>query len=205
MISFLTHPVTTFFGGAILALIGVGILLNAKMESNQTAQFVKDYREAMAKAGENGPTTGSSKEAAAIKRFTDFLKNVGDKTYIKEQTANSYAADAYLDDTIVTHYGPEEIRKYFLQTAETMTAFEVKILDSSRSGADHYIRWEMIFAAPKLANGEPIHSVGISQVRFDKEGKVAFHQDFWDSGRHIYGQIPVVGGLIGIIRSRMKE
>ena len=80
MISFLTHPVTTFFGGAILALIGVGILLNAKMESNQTAQFVKDYREAMAKAGENGPTTGSSKEAAAIKRFTDFLKNVGDKT-----------------------------------------------------------------------------------------------------------------------------
>ena len=109
MISFLTHPVTTFFGGAILALIGVGILLNAKMESNQTGQFVKDYREAMAKAGENGPIAGSSKEAAAIKRFTDFLKNVGDKTYIEEQTVNAYAADAYLDDVTGSGFYRAEI------------------------------------------------------------------------------------------------
>ena len=57
---------------------------------------------------------------------------------------------------------------------------------------------------PKLAKGEPIHSVGISQVRFNENGKVVFHQDFWDSGRHIYGQIPVVGGMIGIIKDRMK-
>ena len=204
MTTFLTNPIATFFWGAILALIGVGIFLHAKMESNQTAQFVRDYRAAMIKAGEAGPTAGSSEEALAIQRFTNFLKNVGDKNYIEKQTAQAYADDAYLDDTIATHYGPEEIRKYFLQTAETMTSFEVNILDSTRSGADHYIRWEMIFAAPKLANGKPIHSVGISQVRFDTTGKVLFHQDFWDSGKHIYGQIPVVGGLIGIIKNRMR-
>jgi hypothetical protein len=204
MISFLTHPVTTFFGGAILALIGIVFLLSTKMEGNKTAQFVKDYRVAMAKAGESGPPTNSSAEAAAVQRFTDFLKNVGDRTYLEDQTANVYAKSAYLDDTIATHYGPDEIQSYFLQTAETMTSFEVEILDSVRSGADHYIRWEMIFAAPKLASGEPIHSVGISQVRFNENGKVVFHQDFWDSGRHIFGQIPVVGGMIGIIKDRMK-
>ena len=204
MISFLSHPVTTFFGGVILALIGIGMLLNTKMEGNQTAQFVKDYRAAMSKAGEAGPSPGTSDEATAIQRFTEFLENVGNRIYVENQTANAYAEDAYLDDTIATHYGPDEIRSYFLQTAETMTSFEVNILDSARSGADHYIRWEMIFAAPKLAGGEPIHSVGISQVRFNEKGKVVFHQDFWDSGRHIYGQIPVVGGMIGIIKNRMK-
>ncbi|MDG1975221.1 MAG: nuclear transport factor 2 family protein [Akkermansiaceae bacterium] len=204
MISFLTHPVTTFFGGAILALVGIGFLLSTKMEGNKTAQFVKDYRVAMAKAGESGPPTNSSAEAAAVQRFADFLKNVGDRTYLEDQTANVYAKGAYLDDTIATHYGPNEIQSYFLQTAETMTSFEVEILDSARSGADHYICWEMIFAAPKLASGEPIHSVGISQVRFNENGKVVFHQDFWDSGRHIFGQIPVVGGMIGIIKDRMK-
>jgi hypothetical protein len=204
MISFLTHPVTTFFGGAILALIGIAILLSSKMEPNKTAQFVKDYRAALSNAGESGPSAGSTAESLAIQRFTDFLKNVGDKVYVEDQTSKVYAEGAYLDDTIATHYGPAEIRSYFLQTAETMTSFEVNILDSVRSGADHYISWEMIFAAPKLANGEPIHSVGISQVRFDENGRVVFHQDFWDSGRHIYGQIPVVGGMIGIIKDRMK-
>ncbi len=204
MISFLTHPVTTFFGGAILALIGIGILLNSKMEPNKTAQFVRDYRAAMSNAGESGPSVGSTAESLAIQRFTDFLKNVGDKVYVEDQTSKVYAEGAYFDDTIATHYGPAEIRRYFLQTAETMTSFEVNILDSTRSGADHYIRWEMIFAAPRLANGETIHSVGISQVRFDENGRVVFHQDFWDSGQHIYGQIPVVGGMIGIVKNRMK-
>lgn len=204
MISFLTHPATTFVGGALFALFALGFILNSRTEANQTAQLVKDYRTAMSKAGESGPAAGTAEEAASIKRFTDFLKNVGSKDYIVENTSKAYAEGAYLDDTIVTHYGPEEIKDYFVQTADTMTSFEVNILDTSRSGPDHYIRWEMIFAAPKLGGGEPIHSVGISQVRFDAGGKVAFHQDFWDSGKNIYGQIPVVGGLIGIIRNRMK-
>ncbi len=204
MISFLTHPATTFVGGALFALVAVGLILDSKSESNQTAQVVKDYQAAMNKAGEAGPAAGTTEETAAIERFTDFLKNVGSKEYLEANTSKAYAEGAYLDDTIVTHYGPDEIKAYFIQTAETMTSFKVNILDTARSGSDHYIRWEMIFAAPKLSSGEPIHSVGLSQVRFNPEGKVAFHQDFWDSGKNIYGQIPVVGGLIGVIRSRMK-
>ncbi|MFT6863914.1 MAG: hypothetical protein ACJAVK_002476 [Akkermansiaceae bacterium] len=204
MISFLSHPVTTFIVGALFALVVVGLFLNSKGEANQTAQLVKDYQTAMTKAGEDGPAAGTREEALAIKRFTDFLKNVDSKDYLNENTSKAYAEGAYLDDTIVTHYGPDEIKDYFIQTAETMTSFEVNILDTTRSGPDHYIRWEMIFAAPRLSGGEPIHSVGVSQVRFDSEGKVAFHQDFWDSGKNIYGQIPVVGGLIAVIRNRIK-
>ena len=66
MISFLTHPVTTFFGGAILALIGIGILLSAKMEKNKTAQFVKNYRTAMNKAGESGPPPAKLKPSNVL-------------------------------------------------------------------------------------------------------------------------------------------
>ena len=204
MISFLTNPITTFFAGAIVAILALGLFLNLNTEGNHTAQLVKDYRQALREAGENGPAPGTGEESAAIQRFTDFLKNVGDVNYLKENTDKAYAKNAYLDDTIVTHYGHDEIQAYFLQTAQTMTSFEVNILDTARSGTDHYIRWEMIFAAPKLADGEPIHSIGVSQVRFDNEGKVAFHQDFWDSGKNIYAQIPMVGGLIDLIRNRMK-
>ncbi len=187
-----------------MALIVLSLLLNSCAGPNDSAQLVKDYQAAMLKAGSEGPAAGSAKEKAAIQRFCDFLKNIGDQDYLERETSNAYAEGAYLDDTIVTHYGPEEIKKYFLQTAETMSSFELNILDTARSGPDHYIRWEMIFSAPKLSGGSPIHSVGMSQVRFDAQGKVAFHQDFWDSGKNIYGKIPIVGGLIHTIRNRMK-
>ena len=204
MSSYLFHPVTTFFAGAVLSLLVLGIILKSSTDPNHSEDLVENYQKAMEKAGDQGPAPGTPGEQAALENFTNFLKNVGNQEYIENNTAKAYATDAYLDDTIVTHYGPDEIKKYFLATAETMTGFEVEILDHARSGPDHYIRWKMVFSAPKLGGGTPIHSVGLSQVRFTQDGKVAFHQDFWDSGKNIYGHIPIVGGLISIIRNRMK-
>ncbi|MFT6574988.1 MAG: hypothetical protein ACJA16_003185, partial [Akkermansiaceae bacterium] len=40
MTSFLFHPVTTFIGGAIIALLVLGLFLNSKTEADQTAQLV---------------------------------------------------------------------------------------------------------------------------------------------------------------------
>jgi len=204
MTSYLFHPLTTFLAGAILSLVVLGLILKSSADPNHSEDLVEAYQKAMTEAGEQGPAPGTPEEEAALATFTSFLKNVGNKEYVEKNTAKAYAPEAYLDDTIVTHYGPEEIKKYFLSTAETMTGFEVQILDKARSGPDHYIRWEMIFSAPKLGGGTPIHSVGMSQVRFAKDGKVAFHQDFWDSGKNIYAQIPIVAGFISIIRNRMK-
>jgi hypothetical protein len=45
----------------------------------------------------------------------------------------------------------------------------------------------------------------MSHVRFNKEGQVIMHQDYWDSGLNIYGQIPIVGGLIETIRRRLEK
>lgn len=201
----LFHPLTTLvlglFGGAILLFLFLG----SNSGTNDTAAVVKEYRDAMAKATSAGPAAGSSAEKEAQERFGDFLRNVGEADYLREKTAQVYAPDAYLNDTLVTHHGPEEIQAYFLKTAETMTAFKVTIDDVARSGPDHYFRWTMTFSAPKLGKGQAIESVGLSQVRFNDQGQVAFHQDFWDSGRNIFGQAPLTGGLIDFIRQRIAK
>ena len=205
MPAFLTHPITTLGIGTLVGAILVVLVLASCSGSNDTASFVKVYREAMDKGGKDGPAPGTAAEKQAQERFGEFLKNVGNKAAIEENTSKTYAEGAYLNDTLVTHYGPEEIKAYFLKTAETMTEFKVTIDDVSRSGDDHYFRWTMIFAAPRLAKGTPIHSVGMSQVRFNSEGKVVFHQDFWDSGANIFGQAPVSGGIISTIRKRIAK
>lgn len=204
MLILINHPLSMFLVGVMATILTLLVLLSMMGARNETGEMVKDYYRAMELAGDDGPAAGSEEESEAISSFINFLKNVGDPGYIQANTSKAYAANAYLDDTIVTHHGPEEIQAYFLETAATMTGFELKILDTVRSGSDHYIRWEMIFTAPKLANNTPIVSVGVSQVRFNAAGQVAFHQDFWDSGKHIYGQIPLVGGIIQKIRGRME-
>lgn len=200
MASIFFHPVITFLAGIVIAIVAISLILSAKSPDNQSELAVKKYNTALTKAG----THELPNSDKAVKRFTDYLQGIASQEFIRENTSKVYSENAYLNDTIVTHEGAKEIEDYFLKTAETMTGFEVIIDDTFSSGPDHYVRWTMIFSAPALGKSKPVHSIGISQIRFTPDGKVAFHQDFWDSGANIFGQIPISGGLIEIIRKRME-
>jgi hypothetical protein len=204
MSSFLVHPLTTFGFGILCTLLIMGFLLTSCSGPNHSAAEVEEYEKVLKSASDGGPAAGSAAEEEAREAFTNFLKNVGSKDYIAANTSQVYAPNAYLNDTLVTHYGPEEIEKYFLETADKMTEFQVSIDDVMRSGDNHYFRWTMIFAAPAMAGGEPIHSIGMSQVRFNNEGKVVMHQDFWDSGSNFFGKLPLSGPAINFIRKRLQ-
>ena len=183
----------------LLVLLVIAIAIPACSSNPDTAARVKEYKDTLAsKPG----TPGENPEAIAA--FGKFLSNIHDKSYVEENAAKVYAPDAYLNDTLVTHHGPEEIKKYFLMTADTMETYEVTIDDQASNGQEHYVRWTMTFSAPKLNSGKPVVSTGMSHVRLNPSGQVIMHQDYWDSGTNIYGQLPVLGGAIETIRRRFE-
>lgn len=200
-----THPATTFVGGLVLALGAVLLFLGCNAGPNQSALAVSSYRGAMLKVAPSNLKPGGPSEEAALAHFKMFLQSIGNKEYVRANTLKVYSADAYLDDTLAIHHGAAEIEAYFLKTSETVTSYQVTIDDTARSGDDYYIRWTMMFAAPALSGGAPVHSVGISQIRFNREGKVAFHRDFWDSGQNFYSHLPGLGGAIGFVRKRLQS
>lgn len=144
---------------------------------------------------------GSAEEGAAIAAFRDFLCSLTPEG-VKAKTRLVYAEDAYLNDTLREVRGAAQIEAYFLRTAEA-SRIRVEVLDVASSGGDHYFRWTMEVVHPRLAGGRPVASIGMSHVRFDAQGKVVLHQDYWDSGSALYAQLPVLGGLIGWVKGRL--
>lgn len=59
---------------------------------------------------------------------------------------------------------------------------------------NYYLRWITRFSL-KRKKDEVIHFPGMSHVRFNKEGRIIFHQDFWDAGV-IYERLPIIGFFI---------
>ncbi len=55
---------------------------------------------------------------------------------------------------------------------------------------NYYFRWIMHLTL-KRNREKPIQAVGMSHVRFDTQGYITFHQDYWDTGI-IYEQAPVL-------------
>lgn len=194
-----------FISLLVLLLVFSGILLTSScMPKPDTSKHVRQYQTKLDDTRQQTLQEGDPKLASSLENFGNFLQKISDQSFIKENTAKVYAPNAYLNDTLVTHHGPEEIMAYFLTTAQTMSYYQVTIEDTASSGNNHYVRWKMTFSAPKLNGGKPVESIGMSHVRFNQEGQVILHQDFWDSGLNIYGQLPVLGGIIENIRRRFE-
>lgn len=188
----------------LLVLLVIAILIPACAPKPDTAARVKEYKTVLSKTDSSDLKTEGAAAKPGLDAFATFLQKIDDKSFVESNAAKVYAENAYLNDTLVTHHGPEEIKAYFLETADTMESYQVTIDDIASSGNEHYVRWTMVFTAPKLNGGNPVHSVGMSHVRLNSEGKVVMHQDFWDSGMNIYGQLPVLGGAIETIRKRFE-
>jgi hypothetical protein len=120
---------------------------------------------------------------------------------VRELTATVYAPTGYLNDTLVGIQGVSRIEAYFGDTARKVDLVKVEFLDRATVGIDWYVRWRMTVAADGLNGGAPVITYGVSQLRFDADGRVLLHKDFWDSGTGLYEQVPVLGTIVGRIRA----
>lgn len=135
----------------------------------------------------------------AIKGLQRYYGNVT-RSSVAALTREIYAHDAYLCDTLHIARGAREIEAYFLETAERVTAMEVAILDFSASGREVYTRWRMTITAEELADGRATTTYGISHLRFDRQGKIVLHQDFWDASTGFFEHLPVLKHILPGIR-----
>ena len=147
---------------------------------------------------------GSEAQRVAFDRLQAYFTDMTAAS-VREQTATVYAPEAYLNDTLVGIDGADRIEAYFSHTMQDTRVLNVRFLDRAWTGIDCFVRWEMRVEHDALAGGEPVLSYGVTQFRFDKEGRVLLHKDFWDSGTGLYEQLPVLGGILGRIRTAAEQ
>ena len=182
------------FGGALAACKTV------PRQANHAAAFRAILAE---KASEPTVLPGSETERMAIDRLKHFLGDWSAES-ILTNTLQVYAPDAWLDDTLKTVRGATNIQSYFLRTVKNTVSLTVQFDDVTRSGDGlYYFRWVMDNQLKSVAKGETIRTLGITVIRFDGQGRVLIHQDYWDSAAGLFDHIPMVGYGIRAIKARL--
>jgi len=149
------------------------------------------------------------KKAVEIQHLYDNVKDQMDlfnevfSRYQQEELVpavlNLYAEDAFLNDRIHSVRGNRAIAKYFDGTFEKMHKSEFDIHNTTFAKYDVYISWTMRI---QLKEGDKfMEFLGMSQFRFDKEGKIIYHQDFWDFSE-LMGEIRFLRGLVNYVKGR---
>jgi hypothetical protein len=179
------------------------LLLFGLTSSLLRADAVDSFQKALEEASRiQGPAPESPAERQAIARFENFLSHLDEQT-AREETEKVYATDAFLNDTLKTIHGSPAIREYFIKTAQGLDGMTVRFNDVARSGGTYYFRWTMDTRMKHLARGKTVRTIGVTLVRFDPQGRVLVHQDYWDSSQGVWEHVPVMGSVIRWIRSRL--
>lgn len=135
-----------------------------------------------------------------VERFREFFTDVMPES-VRRLGPELYAPDVWFNDTLKTLRGRGEVEAYFLKTAEHVDFIRAEVVDSAISGRNCYVRWVMDVQFKGAKN--PVRTVGMTLLRFDREGRVVLHQDFWDSSAGFYEHLPVLGGVMRWIKSKI--
>lgn len=143
---------------------------------------------------------GSDEERRAVERFEELLSDFKAPGFASG-VRQVYAEDAFFNDTLKTLRGVAEVEEHLRKTAAALDVGTVEFVDLTSEEGDYFFRWVMTTRSARLAKGEETLSVGMSHVRFDGEGKVVLHQDFWDSTGGLFEHVKGLGWLLRRVKA----
>jgi hypothetical protein len=153
-------------------------------------------------AAVGSPASGSAAEKAAVEKFRAFFGDLREDL-IKKDIRSVYAPDVRFNDTLKSIQGVGPLEHYLVETARNVESCKVEIEEVLTSPSGVYVRWRMGIRFKKFHKGTTQESIGMSHLRFDKEGRVVYHQDYWDSGANLFEKIPVLGSGIRAVKRRL--
>ncbi|UPT74338.1 MAG: nuclear transport factor 2 family protein [Elusimicrobiota bacterium] len=182
----------------LLLLAGCG----GKAAVTDPMKFHADALAATEPAALGAAAPGSAAQKEAVARFKAFFGDLKEDS-VKANIRSVYAADVWFNDTLKSIRGVDALEHYLVDTARSVESCKVDVDEIIPSAAGVYVRWRMHIKFKKFRRGETNSSIGVTLLRFDKDGRVAYHQDYWDSGANLFEKVPVLGAGIRAVKRRL--
>ncbi len=138
-----------------------------------------------------------------MNRADDLLKVVQYFESISPDTVGRigdiYAEDAFFKDPFNEVRGLAAITHVFRHMFEQVDAPRFFVTNSICQGDDAFITWDFVFRMKRFSTGEQCIR-GASHLRFAENGRIAAHRDYWDAAEELYEKVPVLGGLMRLLK-----
>lgn len=114
-----------------------------------------------------------------------------------------YDENAFFKDPFNEVRRVEDIEAIFGRMFETLVEPRFRVTNRIAQGDQAVLEWDFTFGIRRWKPRREWCIRGMSHLRFAPDGRIAYHRDFWDTGEELYSKLPLVGGVIRFLRSRM--
>jgi steroid delta-isomerase len=132
--------------------------------------------------------------APELARLVHFYESI-ERASLHAQLALIYAPDAQFKDPFNEVCGVAPIAAIFEHMFEQVEAPRFVVTSSVLQGDEAFLVWEFLFRMKRFARG-PQCIRGATRIRFDANGAVMLHRDYWDAAEELYEKLPLIGSVL---------
>jgi ketosteroid isomerase-like protein len=121
-----------------------------------------------------------------------------------DRIGDIYTDDAFFKDPFNEVRGLAAITHVFRHMFTQVDAPRFIVTRSVCQGSDAFITWDFVFRMKRYSSTEQCIR-GASHLRFADNGRIASHRDYWDAAEELYEKLPVLGGLMRILKRAARS
>lgn len=121
-----------------------------------------------------------------------------------ERFAEFYSADAWFKDPFNEVRGLPAIERIFTHMFSQVAEPRFVVTETLVDATSAMLIWEFHFRFRLWGRSQAQVMRGVSHLRFNAEGKINYHRDYWDTAEELYMKIPVLGTLIQGLRRTLS-
>lgn len=107
-----------------------------------------------------------------------------------------YAPDAQFKDPFNEVCGTKAIRQIFEHMFATTDKPRFVFIDVLEQDTQCFLTWTFHFGL----SGKTYEVTGGSHLRYDSDGKIIDHRDYWDPAEELWQKLPLIGFFIRFLR-----
>ncbi|MCG9729887.1 nuclear transport factor 2 family protein [Shewanella sp. Isolate13] len=142
-----------------------------------------------------------AQEKALVDSFINLYQELNkDNLHLLGQV---YSDDIEFSDPLHHVSGLLALTNYFANLYQNVASIDFDIHQVIHQQGAATLKWTMVFSHSKLNAGEDITVEGVSILGLDS--KIYQHQDFFDLGTMLYEHIPLLGGLVKLVKAKASK
>ncbi len=138
----------------------------------------------------------------SLSRVVSFYETLTEQTL--PQLRELYASDAYFKDPFNEVRDIESIHSIFAHMFVSSHNPRFIVQTKIAQGNEAFLTWEFRFRIKRYKPEVEQIIRGASHLRWNAEGRVHFHRDYWDAAEELYEKLPIIGAIMRWMKRRMS-
>lgn len=119
-----------------------------------------------------------------------------------ERLGDWYSEDCFFKDPFNEVHTLVATQRIFAHMFHELLEPRFVVIDAVARGDQCFLTWNFLFRLKSRPRQlQTIH--GSSHLRWNPQGRVSYHRDYWDAAEQFYEKLPVLGGVLRWIKKRL--